>query len=136
MVVLDTNIVSAAMRNEAQVIRRLAGASPNELLLTSPVVAEIRYGIERLPAGSGRRIVLEREFNRLREVLRPAEWGAGAAEIFGEQKASLERRGEIIEDMDLAIGAIALHLDATLATRNVKHFQRLYGLTVEDWTSE
>ena len=135
MVVLDTNVVSAAMRNDAPVVRRLAAESPNHVLLASPVVAEICYGIERLPAGSRRRVVLEREFNRLRGVLRPVEWSLGAAEIFGEQKALLERRGEIIEDMDLAIGAIALHLGATLATGNTKHFDRLYGLTVEDWTA-
>ena len=134
MVVLDTSVVSAAMRNDAPVVRRLAAESPSHLLLTSPVVAEISYGIERLPAGSRRRVVLEREFGRLRGVLRTADWCLGAAEIFGEQKALLERRGEIIEDMDLAIGAIALHLGASLATGNVKHFSRLYGLSVEDWT--
>ena len=135
MVVLDTNVVSAAMRHEAAVLERLAGRSPDELVLPSPVVAEICYGIERLPAGSRRRALLQQEFDRLRRVLRPEDWSVGAAEIFGEQKAALENRGETIEDMDLAIGAIALHLGATLATGNAKHFRRMNGLVMEDWTT-
>jgi len=46
----------------------------------------------------------------------------------------LMKSGTVIEDFDVAIGAIALALDARLATLNVKHMARIRGLVVEDWS--
>ncbi len=52
----------------------------------------------------------------------------------GVKKALLETRGEIVEDMDIAVGAIALALDASVATLNARHFKRIAGL-VDDWSA-
>jgi tRNA(fMet)-specific endonuclease VapC len=61
------------------------------------------------------------------------DWDESAALEFGRQKARLFSRGEIVDDLDIAIGSISVQLGATLATHNAKHFRRLQGLTVEDW---
>jgi len=50
-------------------------------------------------------------------------------------KAALERRGERIEDFDVAIAAHALAHGATLVTANRKHMARVAGLAVEDWAA-
>jgi predicted nucleic acid-binding protein len=42
--------------------------------------------------------------------------------------------GTIIEDFDLAIGAVAIVLGARLATLNVKHLGRLHGVAIDDWS--
>ena len=55
-------------------------------------------------------------------------------EKFGEQKAILSVRGEIVEDANLLIAATALAYDATLVTGNVRHFSRFTGLKLDDWT--
>ena len=49
--------------------------------------------------------------------------------------ARLVRLGSVVDDFDIAIGSIAIVLDARLATLNVKHMERLAGLAVEDWSA-
>jgi predicted nucleic acid-binding protein len=133
-VLLDTNVVSALMQRDPGALDRLRGERPGAVVLCSPVAAEIRFGLERLPQGR-RRTLLEREYRRLEELLRWADWTRDAAEEFGRQKARLEGRGLLIEDMDVAIGAVAQSLGARLATRNIRHMSRLEGVVVEDWSS-
>ena len=52
---------------------------------------------------------------------------------FGELKGTLERQGMRIDDADLIIAATALCRNAALATGNVKHFERIDGLRIENW---
>ena len=130
-VVLDTSAVSALMQRREEALDRLRRYRADEVVLTSPVAAEIRYGLERLAPGSRRRQLLEREYARLREQAEWSDWSEAAAEEFGRQKAALERRGEPLDDMDIAIGAIARVLDAGVATFNERHFRRLDGLAVD-----
>ena len=134
MIVLDTNIVSAIMHRVADALTRLETCRPNEVILCSPVAAEIHYGLARLPARSRRRRTLEAEYLRFRDAVRWCDWTEDAAQKFGHHKARLERLGERLDDMDLAIGSVALSVEAAVATRNVSHFSRLEGLTVDDWT--
>lgn len=134
MVVLDTSAASAVMHRLPDALARLAALKPREVILSSPVAAEIRFGLERLEAGSRRRRRLEDEYRRLRRLAAWSDWTEQAAEEFGRQKASLESRGMIVEDMDIAVGAIALALDARVATLNVRHLARLSGLVVDDWS--
>ncbi|MGH3885125.1 MAG: VapC toxin family PIN domain ribonuclease, partial [Pseudonocardiaceae bacterium] len=56
-----------------------------------------------------------------------------AARTFGVLKAALERRGTPLAEPDLRIASIALSRDLILVTRNVRHFQRVPELTVENW---
>lgn len=55
-----------------------------------------------------------------------------AAEIYAE----LFRQGALVEDADLLIAAMALVHDLVLVTRNQRHFQRIAGLRLEDWSGE
>ena len=52
---------------------------------------------------------------------------------FGELKGTLELQGTRIDDADLIIAATALCRNAVLATGNVKHFERIDGLRIENW---
>ena len=53
--------------------------------------------------------------------------------MFGSTKAALERAGIGLEDMDVAIAAYALALDATLVSDNVAHMSRITDLRLENW---
>lgn len=134
-VVLDTSIVSALMHRDPAAWARLRRESPGDIVLCAPVGAEIAYGLSRLAPGSRRRELLGAEYGRLRGAVEWADWTEAASGEFGRQKASLESAGTPLDDMDLAIASIAIQLRARLATANVRHFSRLAGLTVEDWTS-
>jgi tRNA(fMet)-specific endonuclease VapC len=132
--VLDTTIASALMRSQPAASRRLLEQPRESVVIPQPAVAEIAYGIALLPASRRRRELEAALAIVLRDVSR-APWTDDVSRRFGEIKADLERRGERVEDFDLAIAAHALALDATVATRNVRHFARIRGLSVEDWTA-
>lgn len=55
-------------------------------------------------------------------------------EKFGELKASLERSGMVIDDMDLLIASTALTHNLILVTNNQRHFSRIEGLKIENWS--
>ena len=134
MLVLDTSAASAVMHGLNAAVARLRIERPQDVILPSPVAAEIRFGLERLTRGSRRRGLLEAEYARLRGVVRCEDWSEAAAEEFGRQKARLSRTGTIIEDFDIAIGSAAIVLGARLATLNARHMARLQGLAIEDWS--
>jgi tRNA(fMet)-specific endonuclease VapC len=130
--VLDTNTVSLLMRGEAGVTRRLMSRSRNEVLLPQPVVAEIEYGLARLPP-SARLRMLRRRFTIILAELARADWTDGVSRAFGKIKANLERRGVRLEDFDVAVAAHALARAAVLVTDNVADMDRIEGLRVENW---
>ncbi len=134
MIVLDTSALSRAMRRDPPLLAHAAQHAPGQLILTAPVAAEIWFGLSRLPVESQRRRLLTSEFQRWKSVLRWQDWGEAAAEMFGVQKAGLVARGVLIDDWDIAIGASAIVLGASVATCNPRHFTRLTGLDVMDWS--
>jgi tRNA(fMet)-specific endonuclease VapC len=130
--VLDTNAVSALMKGSVAVVDRLANTEPADVAIPQPVLAEIAFGIERLPR-SKRRTTLQARFDLICSELPRAEWSDAVSQAYGRIKATLERRGIRIEDFDAAIAAHALATDATLVTANLDHMTRVPGLQIEDW---
>jgi len=133
MYILDTNAVSALMKGNGAVIERLASTQPAEVAIPQPVIAEIAFGLERLPR-SKRRTALQARFDLLCAEIPRAEWTDGVSQMYGRVKAALERRGTRIEDVDAAIAAHALAIDGTLVTANLDHMERVSGLRIEDWS--
>ena len=131
--VLDTNAVSALMKGNPAVVDRLAATTQADVAVPQPVLAEIAFGIERLPR-SRRRTSLQARFDLVCAELPRAEWTDAVSRSFGRIKATLERRGTRIEDFDAAIAAHALAFEATLVTANLDHLIRVPGLRVEDWS--
>jgi tRNA(fMet)-specific endonuclease VapC len=133
--VLDTNAVSALMKGEPQVLKRLQQAIKVDVSVPQPVLEEIAYGIERLPK-SKRKQALQDRFDLIRSELARSSWSDEVSECFGSIKATLERKGRRIriEDFDAAIAAHAVARDATLVTANLDDMARVPGLTVEDWS--
>jgi tRNA(fMet)-specific endonuclease VapC len=131
--VLDTNAVSALMKGEARFIERLKRVGKKDVSVPQPVLAEIAYGIERLPR-SKRKDALEERFDLIRSELLRAEWSDEVSERFGTIKAALEKKGRRIEDFDAAIAAHALARGAVLVTANVDDMVRVRDLLVEDWS--
>lgn len=130
--VLDTTTVSALMRGEPITARHLLAARPGDVAVPQPVLAELRYGLARLPS-SKRRGELERRLETLLGSLVRVPWDDLVSARFGETKALLEAKGERVDDFDLAIAAHALAVGASVVTSNVKHFERVPRLRVVSW---
>lgn len=131
--VLDTSACAALMRHDPDIEHYLAQHTPGEFALVPPVVAEIEYGIRRLDESSHKRRLLEAERDRLFDTLKVLEWVPEASTHFGELKADLERKGTPVDDMDVAIAAIALSHRAAVLTANIAHFSRFTELAARHW---
>jgi toxin FitB len=132
MIVLDTNVVSELMRAvpEPAVLSWLQQSSDGGLYTTTITVAEIRYGIARLPEGR-RRESLHQAANEIfaafpRQVL---TFDLAAANVCADIVTSRENLGKPINGFDAQIAAICRSQAAVLATRNTKDFADA-GLTL------
>lgn len=125
MIVLDTNVVSELMRPSpaTAVVAWLGQQARGSLTTTAVTVAEIGFGLARLPAG--------RRATQLQEVAAdvlaafPGQvlaFDASAAALYGEIAAARERSGYPVDALDAQIAAICRSCGAPLATRNTKDF--------------
>jgi tRNA(fMet)-specific endonuclease VapC len=131
--ILDTNIISALMRGDDVVADRLARVERSDVRLPQPALAEIAYGIALLPP-SKRRDRLENRRAIVTLTVQRSEWTEEVSDAFGRIKAILARRGELIEDFDIAIAAHAVAANGVLVTTDARHMPRIPGLTIEDWS--
>ena len=130
MYLLDTNIVSYWMRGDQGVIGRIKQHSPADLALPAITLAEILYGIEKSPVKKKeRRLKIE----RISLLLDLYPFGESAAGKYAVVRAQLEREGTPISERDTQIAAIAMANKLTVVTHNVKEFNRIRELKVEDW---
>jgi predicted nucleic acid-binding protein len=137
VILLDTNVVSELMRAQPDSqVRGFFAARPLEtLFLPSLVVAEVRYGLARLPEGQ-RRAGLENLFERfLAEGFadRILPFDATCATRYARARAAREAAGHPIGLADALIGGTALAHGATLATRNTPDFDGLGLSLVNPW---
>ncbi len=134
MIIVDTNVVSELMKSSPSPVVRdwLLGQRPAELFTTSITVAEILYGIERLPEGQrkdARRSAATEVFTSFDDHVLAFDHGAAAA--YAPLVYRRDQRGLPIDGFDAQIAAICNTYEATLATRNVKDFEHT-GITVLD----
>jgi predicted nucleic acid-binding protein len=133
MYLLDTDILSNLVKRvpSTALIVKLASVPPEQQFTSSITLGELVYGAHRLQAGAG--LLLERLDRTLPPNLPVLPFDVAAARRYGEVRAELEHRGTPLGDANLRIGAIALARGLTVVTGNVRHFQRIPRLTVENW---
>jgi predicted nucleic acid-binding protein len=133
MYLLDTDILSNLVKRvpSTALIVKLASVPPEQQFTSSITLGELVYGAHRLQAGAG--LLLERLDRTLPPNLPVLPFDVAAARCYGEVRAELEHRGTPLGDANLRIGAIALARGLTVVTGNVRHFQRIPRLTVENW---
>ncbi|APW40256.1 VapC toxin family PIN domain ribonuclease [Rhodoferax koreense] len=137
MMLLDTNVLSELMRQQPdrQVLAWL-DAQPTETLFVSAVtVAELMYGIERLPEGRRKDSLRETAWTMLEEDFdgRILPFDGAAATRYAWLAAQRERSGRPIGMADAQIAAICLGTHADLATRNTKDFAGLGLVLTNPW---
>jgi len=127
----DTDVLSAVLRRDPPLalVRRLAQVPPTEQTTTAITVGELLYGAARRGSPTQTRRVRE----LLESALSIVPFDRRAAEVYGELRAVLEREGRRLDEPDLRIAAIARSRELTLVTGNVRHFERVPELVVENW---
>lgn len=136
MIVLDTNVASELMkaRPDANVTAWFAAQSPEQLFLASPIVAELRQGIVRLPDGRRRR-ELEQDYEALTGLFaeRMLVFDFAAAEVFADIFAHRRAIGRPLIGFDGLIAAIARAHGARVATRNLSDFEGCGVRLIDPW---
>jgi tRNA(fMet)-specific endonuclease VapC len=127
---LDSNIVSHAIRRQPNVVARLESVSVEECCISAVVRGELRFGVANNPSATKLARLVEAFFDTV--VTLP--WNARVADAYGELRASLQRAGKRSGELDEMIAAHAWTEGLVLLTANARHFEHIEGLVVEDWT--
>jgi len=136
VIILDTNVVSELMKPAPDVSVRdwLAALGETPLTTTAVSVAEIQFGLLRLPDGR-RRTDLQARFEAFAGTLGVLPLDEPAARETGRLRAMREAAGLPSQPSDMMIAGIAATAGAALATRNTRDFEALPIDLLDPWRS-
>ncbi len=126
---LDTNIVIYTMKNRLQQVKRRFQQHHGQMGISTVTLGELVFGAEHSQQVERNLADIEALAARL-EVL---PFDSKAAYHFGQIRAALYRTGQPIGPYDMMIAGHARASGLKLVTNNVKEFERVPGLLVEDW---
>lgn len=130
---LDTNICIYAIKHKPEiVIKNFLQHDPDEICISSITYAELMYRVEKSQAVDRNRMAMAMFLSPI--TIR--EFNAAAAEEYGKIRADLEKKGTPIGPMDMLIAAHAKAEKLIIVTNNVKEFNRVNDLTIENWVEE
>jgi tRNA(fMet)-specific endonuclease VapC len=128
---LDTDTATYIIRGKMPVLdERIASVASEELCISAVTRGELLYGI-KLKVAAAR---LSRLVDQFLKRISCLPWDAAAATHFAIAAAELHRAGTPIGSMDTMIAGHAIALGSVLVTNNERHFSRVTGLKVENWT--
>ncbi|MCR6713481.1 MAG: type II toxin-antitoxin system VapC family toxin [Demequina sp.] len=134
MIILDTNVLSETMRTEPdEAVTSWFAQHSAEVATTAITVAELRYGVARLPEGVRKR-ALTAVLDAGLAGIPVLSFGELEAFAFATIRAALEAAGMNSGSLDVQIAAIAATGGHALATRNVKHFEGAGIAVMNPWT--
>lgn len=137
MIIIDTNVVSELMRAAPSPdVASWAVAADSQIFLTTLTVAEIRYGIARLPDGARKQSITSAADRILTTFShRIVHFDLAAADSYGDLVARCEAQGRPISVFDAQIAAVCQARNAPLATRNIKDFEATGIAVIDPWNA-
>jgi len=127
---LDTNIcIYILKRKPIEVYYKFTKFDLGDIAISVITLAELYHGVKKS-------IKVKENQSALEEFLKPfqiVEFDYKSALTYGEIKNQLERKGNIIGTMDLLISAIAISNNLTLISNNIKEFERIESLKLDNW---
>jgi tRNA(fMet)-specific endonuclease VapC len=126
---LDTNICSFAIMGHPKAFARLADLDNTQWCISSIVLAELQYGLTKGKLSPGSKNALEL-FLRMAAVV---PFDSKAARSASQVRFDLERIGKVAGAVDQLIAGHAISLGLVLVTDNLKHFENVPGLKLENW---
>lgn len=130
---LDTDTCIFLMRGESPALAARVQSVPLQQQVMSAVTfAELSYGVQ--VSAAAKRKQNQSVLDSLVLHLAVLDWPQDAAKHYAEIRADLKKRGAQLGAADLMIAAHARAMGAIVVTNNVKDFERVKGLAVENWT--
>ena len=131
MYLLDTNTIIYSLKGHAVVKENLRLHLNDPMCISVITLMELYYGAHKSQKVESNLAKIKTLENSLESI----PLGKEPVEIFGILKAKLERSGTLLDDFDLILAACALTHNLVLVTNNTKHFRRIEGLRITDWSS-
>ncbi|MBN2011111.1 type II toxin-antitoxin system VapC family toxin [candidate division KSB1 bacterium] len=128
---IDTDIIIYFLKNNPVVIEKFNATDIDDMTITIINYTELLFG-----AYNSSRV--SQNLSKIRSFLQSfkiVQFSKQSAEMFAQLKSLLKKSGSQIADMDLMIASICLTNNLTLVTNNIKHFSRITGLRLENWSS-
>lgn len=129
MWVLHTNTLIYFFKGMGRVPEILLSHNPGDIAIPSIVLYELEVGIAKSTAPRKRR----EQLKALTAVTQSLPFGSAEAEAAAHIRANLEKQGNSIGPYDLLIAGTAQAHRATLVTRNIREFERIKKLSLENW---
>lgn len=130
MYLLDTDTIIYNLKGNSAVQENLRRHFYDPLRISVITLMELYYGAYKSQKTTSNLAKIK----TLENALEVIPLGNESVEIFGMLKANLEKSGTPLDDFDLILASCALAHNLILVTNNVKHFQRIEGLKMENWT--
>lgn len=129
---IDTDICSYAIKHkQPELLAKIRnGLTNDEIALSVVTKAELLYGIELVPQA----ITLRKAVLAFLDYVPILEWPLPAANHYAKLRNLQKLNGNPIGYMDTLIASHALAENFILITHNTKHYERVEGLQIEDWT--
>ena len=128
---IDTDIIIFALRKDKSVLIKFEENKNIPISISMITYAELIFGAKRSQNEQQNMI----KVRHIRELYPIEDLNEGVMEVFADIKAKMFNNGIRIEDMDLLIAETAIYNDLTLVTNNVKHFEKIPYLKLENWKS-
>lgn len=125
---IDTNVCIHFFRGKFNLIDRFETEKLSNCAISEITLAELIFGAEN-SSNPKKNYKLIDKFTELTKIL-PI---FNAIHIQAKEKVRLRRKGEMISDFDLLIGATAISNDLIMVTENVKEFKRITDIRIENW---
>lgn len=129
-VILDTSVLIKAERQELEIDWFTENREEESFGLSVITVAELLNGVHRADS-TKRRLKRSAYVEKVIELFSVYVFEISTARIYSEIWSDLSRKGMQIGAHDLIIGSTALSLGFSVATFNLRHFERIEGLNVE-----
>lgn len=105
--------------------------SADNCFISEMTLAELKFGVEKSEKPEKNKKVLDNFLTGV-QILPIFH----SLDLYAKEKARLQKAGNIIDDFDLLIGVTSVTHKLTMITNNTKHFKRISGIKIEDWTIE
>jgi tRNA(fMet)-specific endonuclease VapC len=128
MILFDTDTCVEILRGNKKVIRRRS-EYPGEIAISFMTVGELFFGAEKSAHPIENKSLVERFVLTVSII----HTDLSILKRFGEIKAGLKRDNILLPDADLFIAATTLEKSEALITGNLKHFERIAGLKLDNW---
>ena len=125
---LDTNICIHLFRGQFSLIEKFQAIDLDDCAISEITLAELIFGAENSPNPIKNHKIVD-NFSEQLKIL-PI---FNSIQIYAKEKVRLRKIGIMISDFDLLIGSTAIANELTMITENVKEFERISGIEIENW---